>query len=191
MDLIQVGKAVFGKEITLPWESNPGPSPIRGGPVTILAFIVCLFLAEDPFKSSNISFDKIEPSQQRLGCKNWGTPGIEQRWIWEKTMQKRILRKVQQQSAKKRKESPERVRTMLVLPHTAMYTMMHTAMYMVQYFLACDSTDTCCPVPPCILHHHFRSSLASGRCIYSFLETVFVMKKAAPGTSWMKTQPLW
>ena len=87
MDLIQVGKAVFGKEITLPWESNPGPSPIRGGPVTILAFIVCLFLAEDPFKSSNISFDKIEPSKQRLGCKNWGTPGIEQRWIWEKTGQ--------------------------------------------------------------------------------------------------------
>ena len=67
MDLIQVGKAVFRKEITLPWESNPGPSPIRGGPVTILAFIVCLFFAEDPFKSSNISFDKIEPSQQRLG----------------------------------------------------------------------------------------------------------------------------
>ena len=38
------------------------------------------------------------------------------------TMQKRILRKVQQQSAKKRKESPERVRTMLVVPHTAMYS---------------------------------------------------------------------
>ena len=39
MDSVQVGKAVFGKKITLPWESNPGPTPIRGGPATLIAFV--------------------------------------------------------------------------------------------------------------------------------------------------------
>ena len=40
MDSVQVGKAVFFlKKITLPWESNPGPTPIRGGPVTIIASV--------------------------------------------------------------------------------------------------------------------------------------------------------
>ena len=39
MDSVQVGKAVFGKEIQTPWETNPEPSPIRGGPATILASV--------------------------------------------------------------------------------------------------------------------------------------------------------
>ena len=35
MDSIQVGKAVFA----LPWESNPGPTPIRGGMATLIASV--------------------------------------------------------------------------------------------------------------------------------------------------------
>ena len=34
MDSVQVGKAVFGKRIALPWESNLGPTPIRGDMAT-------------------------------------------------------------------------------------------------------------------------------------------------------------
>ena len=33
----KLGKQYLVKKITLPWESNPGPTPIRGGPVTIIA----------------------------------------------------------------------------------------------------------------------------------------------------------
>ena len=42
MDSIHVGKVriCFKKKITLPWESNPGPTPIRGDLVTILLSVV-------------------------------------------------------------------------------------------------------------------------------------------------------
>ena len=59
----------------------------------------------------------------------------------DRTMQKRILRKVV--PSKKRKESPERVRTMLLVLHSTMYTArtmhmarqtaIYTAKYMVTY----------------------------------------------------------
>ena len=39
MDSVQVGKAVFVKEITLPWESNPGPTPNRGDLATLVASV--------------------------------------------------------------------------------------------------------------------------------------------------------
>ena len=42
MDSVQVGKAVFVKEsytILPPWELNPGPTPIRGGPATITVYM--------------------------------------------------------------------------------------------------------------------------------------------------------
>jgi len=35
----KLGKQYLEKKFTLPWESNPGPTPIRGGPATILASV--------------------------------------------------------------------------------------------------------------------------------------------------------
>ena len=35
----KLGKQYLLKKFTLPWESNPGPTPIRGGPVTIIASV--------------------------------------------------------------------------------------------------------------------------------------------------------
>ena len=35
----KLGKQYFLKKITLPWESNPGPTPIRGGTITIIASV--------------------------------------------------------------------------------------------------------------------------------------------------------
>ena len=35
----KLGKQYLLKKITLPWELNPGPTPIRGGPVTIIASV--------------------------------------------------------------------------------------------------------------------------------------------------------
>ena len=35
----KLGKQYLVKKFTLPWESNPGPTPIRGGLATILVYI--------------------------------------------------------------------------------------------------------------------------------------------------------
>ena len=39
MDSVQLGKQYLVKKFTLPWESNPGPTPIRGGLATIQASV--------------------------------------------------------------------------------------------------------------------------------------------------------
>ena len=35
----KLGKQYLLKKITLPWESNPGPTPIRGDPATLVASV--------------------------------------------------------------------------------------------------------------------------------------------------------
>ena len=35
----KLGKQYLLKKVTLPWESNPGPTPIRGDPATLVASV--------------------------------------------------------------------------------------------------------------------------------------------------------
>ena len=78
---------------------------------------------------------------------------------------------------KKRKDSPRCTMPVVphtimhTMPHTAMHTMLNTAMNNVQHFLACNSTNACCPLA------QFHSECS---CKYSFLETVFRCDSSYP-----------
>ena len=50
----KLGKQYLIKKFTLPWESNPGPTPIRGGTATLIASVGL----------KNIFYSQIEPSQE-------------------------------------------------------------------------------------------------------------------------------
>ena len=67
MDSVQVGKAVFEKKVTLPWESNAGPTPIQGHLVTIsVTWVIERSNPEDEFWQIQI---QIQPKQIQLKVK--------------------------------------------------------------------------------------------------------------------------
>ena len=52
MGSVQVGNcSIWERKVTQPWESNPGPTPIRGELATLIVSVGCCVAGQEPMRA--------------------------------------------------------------------------------------------------------------------------------------------